>query len=64
MTVTPIHPQVRFYCSDCDVRYFEHQRPEHLACDKTEFCPDCDRAFGLGDTSCPVCGTARPRSAV
>lgn len=60
MTVIPLHPDVRYYCSACDEHYHPHERAKHEHCIKHEFCTGCGRAFAPGDDDCPMCGSSKP----
>ena len=63
MTVVPLHPNVRYYCSVCDKHFYEYERDEHEACAVFSFCKGCGRAYSAGEDSCPMCGTVNPEVA-
>lgn len=57
MTVVPLHPDVRYYCSGCEQHFYEHERDQHENCLKVSFCKGCDRQIQPHEDPCPVCGT-------
>lgn len=59
MSVVPMYPQARFYCSDCDEHFYEYERERHQDCCKSEHCAGCGRALQPGDDDCPMCGGKR-----
>lgn len=58
--VKPLRPHVRYWCSDCEEHYHEHERAKHKSCCPHTFCTGCGRAFSPGDDDCPMCGTPQP----
>lgn len=55
MSVTPLRPHVRFYCSECDVHFHEHEREQHENCAVFENCENCGRQYSPGEDECPMC---------
>lgn len=57
MSVVPIRRNVRYYCSDCDTHFFDHERQKHSDCCKATYCARCGAPFSAGDADeCQMCG--------
>lgn len=56
MSVVPLFSEARFYCSDCNELYYEHQQEKHAKCCRAFWCAGCGRAFSPGDEECQMCG--------
>jgi hypothetical protein len=64
MSVTPLRPNVRYYCSDCDEHFHEHERAKHEKCCPHTFCTGCGRAMAPHEDNCPMCGAPHPHPTV
>lgn len=56
MSVVPLRPDVRFYCSDCDLHFYDHERAQHEKCSEMACCTSCGRSFQPGDEQCAARG--------
>lgn len=61
MNVVPMFPDSRFYCSDCEVHFYDFERHKHEKCCPQIYCPGCQFALQPGDADqCQRCGAALP----
>lgn len=61
MSVSPLRPNVRYYCSACEKHFHEHEVQTHEQCVKHVWCQGCGvslREWELDDP-CSICGAVR-----